>query len=109
MILIEKTSTVPEFTGHSYLQFFGLGKDIYRETDIEVVFKPAEKNGLILYNGYSSSGGDFISLALLNGYLEFRFDLGTGPAVIRFFFLFFSYILSFYNNFYSISFFLNDF
>ncbi|CAD5125298.1 DgyrCDS13543 [Dimorphilus gyrociliatus] len=80
---IKKTSTVPEFTGYSYLQFFGLGKDIYRETDIEVVFKPSKRNGLILYNGYSSSGGDFISLALLKGYLEFRFDLGTGPAVIR--------------------------
>ena len=53
--------------------------------EIEVVFKADEANGLILYNGYTTDrSGDFISLALADQYLEFRFDLGTGPAVIRF-------------------------
>jgi hypothetical protein len=43
---------------------------------------------VILYNGYTwDRRGDFMSLALVNGYLEFRFDLGTGPAIIRFVFI----------------------
>lgn len=43
-----------------------------------------DSNGLIFYNGQKSDGkGDFISLALNNGILEFRYDLGKGPATIR--------------------------
>ena len=40
--------------------------------------------GLILYNGQKKgSDGDFVSLGLNNSYVEFRFDVGSGPAVIR--------------------------
>lgn len=53
-------------------------------TEIEVVFKPSSQDGTLLYNGFSRDRkGDFISLSLHEGHLEFRFDLGTGPAVIR--------------------------
>jgi hypothetical protein len=41
-------------------------------------------SGLILYNGQQKGGsGDFVSLGLNNSYVEFRFDVGSGPAVIR--------------------------
>lgn len=44
-----------------------------------------DSNGLIFYNGQKSDGkGDFISLGLYSGILEFRYDLGKGPAIIRF-------------------------
>ena len=50
-----------------------------------MVFKPTDKDGMLFYNGYTTDRtGDFISLGLVNGYVEFRFDLGTGPAVIRY-------------------------
>lgn len=40
--------------------------------------------GLILYNGQQSGGsGDFVSLGLNGGFVEFRFDVGSGPAVIK--------------------------
>ena len=40
--------------------------------------------GLILYNDHHAGGnGDFMSFGLQNGYPEFRFDVGAGPAVIR--------------------------
>ena len=40
--------------------------------------------GLILYNGEArGGGGDFVSIGLRNGIPEFRFDMGSGPAVIR--------------------------
>ena len=50
-----------------------------------MVIKPASDNGLLLYNGDKTDGeGDFVSIALQNGIVEFRFDCGTGPAVIRY-------------------------
>lgn len=53
-------------------------------SEMEIVFKATDPDGLLLYNGYSTDGtGDFISLALNNATIEFRYDLGTGPAVIR--------------------------
>lgn len=49
-----------------------------------VVLMANDSNGLIFYNGQKSDGkGDFISLSLNNGILEFRYDLGKGPATIR--------------------------
>jgi hypothetical protein len=62
----------------------GLRRSLLTYANIEMVFRPSEADGLLLYNGYATDGtGDFISLALRNGTVEFRFDLGTGPAVIR--------------------------
>lgn len=50
-----------------------------------VILMANDSNGLIFYNGQKSDGkGDFISLSLNNGILEFRYDLGKGPATIRF-------------------------
>ena len=75
---------VPEFTGNSYLQFIGLRRTVLSYTDVEIVLKPLDKDGLIFYNGYTTDrSGDFISLGLVDGFVEFTFDLGTGPAKIR--------------------------
>ena len=75
---------IPSFNGQSYLQYIGLRRALLAFANIELVFKATDPDGLILYNGYATDGtGDFISLALRNGSLEYRFDLGTGPAVIR--------------------------
>ena len=75
---------VTSFSGNSYLQYIGLRRTVLSFTEVEIVFKAEHHTGLLFYNGYTTDGsGDFISLALSNGYLEFRFDLGTGPAVIR--------------------------
>ena len=49
-----------------------------------MVFKPITREGLMLYNGYTNDRkGDFISLAMREGHIEFQFDLGTGPGVLR--------------------------
>lgn len=75
---------IPHFNGHSHLEFGGLGRSVLAFTEIEVVVKPEAKNGMILYNGYQRDRkGDFISLALHDGYVEYTFDLGTGPARLR--------------------------
>ena len=75
---------VPMFSGQSFLQYPGLQRNTLSFTEIEIVFKPMDVDGLILYNGFSRDRtGDFIDLAMKDGYVEYRFDLGTGPAVIR--------------------------
>lgn len=79
------TGAVPYFTQapNSYMSLPTL-PDSYLKFDIEISFKPENPNGLILYNGQKRDGsGDFISFGISNGYPEFRFDVGSGPAVIR--------------------------
>ena len=40
--------------------------------------------GLVLYNGNEESGsGDYVCFGLREGYPEFSFDVGSGPAIIQ--------------------------
>ena len=72
------------FDGMSFLQFVGLQRTVLSFTDVEMIIKPNTNDGLIFYNGYvKRPSGDFIALTLKDGFVEFRFDLGTGPAYIR--------------------------
>ncbi|XP_059473292.1 pikachurin [Neocloeon triangulifer] len=75
---------VPSFNGSSFLRYEGLGSSALSWLEIRLVFKPESADGLLLYNGGRADGvGDFASLALVGGHLEFTFDLGTGPATVR--------------------------
>ncbi|XP_072305723.1 agrin isoform X9 [Eucyclogobius newberryi] len=78
---------MPLFNGDSFLELKGLhlhGHDLRQKVSMTVVLMANDSNGVIFYNGQKSDGkGDFISLALNNGILEFRYDLGKGPATIR--------------------------
>ncbi|XP_074190446.1 agrin isoform X3 [Rhinolophus sinicus] len=76
-----------DFNGFSYLELRGLHtfeRDLGEKMELEVVFLARGPSGLLLYNGQKTDGrGDFVSLALHDHYLEFRYDLGKGAAVIR--------------------------
>ncbi|XP_046662292.1 pikachurin [Homalodisca vitripennis] len=75
---------VPSFNGSSYLRYPGLGGSALSWLDLLLVFKPSAKDGVILYNGHRSDGvGDFVSVYMSEGHLEFTFDLGTGAATLR--------------------------
>ncbi|XP_041654651.1 agrin isoform X4 [Cheilinus undulatus] len=78
---------MPLFDGDSYLELKGLhlyGHDLRQKLSMTVILMANNSNGLIFYNGQKSDGkGDFISLSLNEGILEFRYDLGKGPATIR--------------------------
>uniref|UniRef100_A0A672H4F7 Heparan sulfate proteoglycan 2 n=1 Tax=Salarias fasciatus TaxID=181472 RepID=A0A672H4F7_SALFA len=65
-------------------------KNAYKAFSIKINFRPDNVDGLILYAGMilyngqrRSTGADFISLGLVGGRLEFRFDVGSGMATIR--------------------------
>lgn len=66
------------------------------QLDLELKFLPEDENGLILFNGQHqqqistfnnrtiiNSGGDYISLGLNSGHLEFEFELGDGTTLLR--------------------------
>ncbi|NWV29599.1 AGRIN protein, partial [Origma solitaria] len=78
---------LPEFKGFSYLELNGLQSfvpDLQDRMSMEVVFLARSPSGMIFYNGQKSDGkGDFVSLALHDGHLEYRYDLGKGAAVLR--------------------------
>ncbi|XP_047486488.1 basement membrane-specific heparan sulfate proteoglycan core protein-like isoform X28 [Penaeus chinensis] len=82
--LLVVTGVIPRFSENSYLSLPTLPR-AYLAFDLEISFKPETGDGLILYNSQreSQEDGDFVSFGLSGGYAEFRFDVGSGPAVIK--------------------------
>lgn len=71
-----------EFKGQSFLEFPTLPNAAHSLT-VEMWFLTRSPNGLLLYNGQKPGGvGDFVALTLLNGFLHFTFNLGSGTANI---------------------------
>ncbi|XP_053610410.1 agrin-like isoform X5 [Plodia interpunctella] len=71
----------PFFDGSSYIRLKPL--KAYHKLNIDIEFKAFSENGVILYNQQKLDGtGDFVSLALVNGYLEFRYNLGNGMIIL---------------------------
>ncbi|XP_060073482.1 basement membrane-specific heparan sulfate proteoglycan core protein-like [Ylistrum balloti] len=77
---------VPRFTQDpvSYISYPPLN-DVYLDFDILLSLRPETTDGLVIYNGQYDTGttGDFVSFGLTEGYPEFRFDMGSGPAIIK--------------------------
>ena len=78
------TGTVPYFPQQptSYMVMPTL-PDAYLAFDVQISFRPEQSNGLILYNGQTQHSGDFISLGLSDGRVEFRYELGAGVTLLR--------------------------
>ncbi|XP_063983584.1 basement membrane-specific heparan sulfate proteoglycan core protein-like isoform X16 [Diachasmimorpha longicaudata] len=79
------TGVVPHFN-QAPLSYIALRPlhDSYGKHNIEVSFKSESYDGIIMYNAESSDGnGDYVILFLSEGFPEFRFNLGSGPAIIR--------------------------
>ena len=55
---------------------------IISTTTIRITFYPIQPTGVLLYAGDVTRSTDFISLALSNSRVEFRYNLGSGPARI---------------------------
>lgn len=56
-----------------------------RRLKLSIKIKPTNLNdGILVYSSESEEGhGDFASLAIKDRHLEFRFDVGNGPTIIR--------------------------
>ena len=73
---------MPSFTGLSYLRYPSPSTRITTTTSLTLTFYPTSHTGLILYIGDVSQSRDFLSLSLINGYIQLRYDLGSGPVII---------------------------
>lgn len=67
---------------HLFILFLKLKILRVFSTILQIIVKPDSDNGLILYSGHHEYG-DYISLSLNDGFAEFAFELGSGPAVVR--------------------------
>ncbi|RXG58159.1 Agrin, partial [Armadillidium vulgare] len=74
-----REAVIPEFNGDSFLKFPTL-ESVGKSFALEVWFLPTSIDGVLLYNGQNTEGGDFIALNLKNGHVEFTFNLGSGVA-----------------------------
>ena len=74
---------MPEFNGvNAYIKFPCL-ENVRRSFSIDIWFLTTALNGALLYNGQlHNRRGDFIAVNLVNGYVQFRYDLGSGLANI---------------------------
>ena len=75
------TVTTPSFNSTSYLEFPNLFSNTSTST-IRLVFNAAAPRGLLFYSGNTTLYRDFISLSLVDQRVEFRYDLGSGPAIL---------------------------
>ncbi|XP_067838193.1 pikachurin [Heptranchias perlo] len=80
------TLVVPEFNA-SLMSYAGLPWPMEPQhylsfMEFEITLRPETGSGVILYS-HDTSSKDFISLNLAEGYVEFRFDCGSGSATIR--------------------------
>ncbi|XP_041062394.1 basement membrane-specific heparan sulfate proteoglycan core protein isoform X1 [Carcharodon carcharias] len=76
--------TAPSFrAGNSFVAYPPL-TNVHNELTIELEFKPRSPSGLMFYSSSQRMKmNDFISVAMLDGHLEFRYDLGSGLAVLQ--------------------------
>lgn len=73
-VWLEAGYDIPSFSGRSFIQLRSLDYGA-RDVTIEIQFQPQRPDGLLLYAGNSNgSSGDFLSLALNRGFVEFRSD-----------------------------------
>ncbi|XP_072465307.1 basement membrane-specific heparan sulfate proteoglycan core protein isoform X4 [Notamacropus eugenii] len=78
------TVTTPALSGAgSYLALPAL-TNTHHELRLDLQFKPLAPEGLLLFSGGKGAPvEDFVSLAMTGGHLEFRYELGSGTAVLR--------------------------
>ena len=60
---------------------FDLNSDLLSYSKIFVTLRPDDKDGLIVH--YGSSSVDFLELVLSDGFVQFRFELGTGMLLLN--------------------------
>ena len=67
--------------GSSFLEH-DIPNRISTTTTITIVFLPKSSTGLILYVGGGASSADFLSLGLLNGRVQLRYNLGSSTTIV---------------------------
>lgn len=73
----------PRFTGTSWLAFPAL-RGAYKHVQLTLELRPEAYDGIFFLTGERDDmAGDFMALLLHQGFVEFRFDCGSGIGVVR--------------------------
>ncbi|XP_060522277.1 pikachurin [Cylas formicarius] len=73
----------PRFTGYSWLAFSAL-RGAYKHVQLSLELRPEAYDGIFFLTGERDDmAGDFMALLLHQGFVEFRFDCGSGIGVVR--------------------------
>ncbi|XP_073999435.1 EGF like, fibronectin type III and laminin G domains protein pikachurin isoform X2 [Rhodnius prolixus] len=73
----------PRFSGGGWLAFPAL-KAAYKHVQLEIEFRPEVWDGILFLTGERDDlAGDFMALLIHQGFVEFRFDCGSGVGVVR--------------------------
>ena len=73
--------TAPSFNGSSYLEFT-TSSNIAVQSSFYLLFQPTHPDGVILYSGNITANVDFFSISLVDSKIQFRFELGSGTAML---------------------------
>uniref|UniRef100_A0A8C0JBQ8 Heparan sulfate proteoglycan 2 n=1 Tax=Chelonoidis abingdonii TaxID=106734 RepID=A0A8C0JBQ8_CHEAB len=77
-------ATTPSFNGSDSFISYPPLTNIHYELRLDTEFKPLSPDGLIMFSGGTGAPvEDFVSLAMASGHVEFRYELGSGLAVLR--------------------------
>lgn len=80
MFLTELNITIPSFFNKSYIIYSSLS-NVASALSITITFYPTKSDGLLLFNALSNNDfSDYISIALVNSFVVYRFNLGSGAA-----------------------------
>ncbi|XP_022913817.2 pikachurin [Onthophagus taurus] len=73
----------PRFTGSSWLAFPAL-RGAYKHVQVNLELRPESYDGIFFLTGERDDmAGDFMALLLHQGFIEFRFDCGSGVGLVR--------------------------
>ncbi|XP_054251094.1 basement membrane-specific heparan sulfate proteoglycan core protein [Indicator indicator] len=76
--------TVPSFNEEGAFVSYPPLTNVHHELRVEAEFLPLAPDGLLLFSaGKAAPVEDFVALAMVGGHLEFRYELGSGTAVLR--------------------------
>ena len=80
-LLLDVEIQTPAFNATSYLQY---NPHLFDPplTIVSLRFNPSSPNGLIFYYGDHTLNRDFFSIAMIQQHVEYRYNLGSGPAVL---------------------------
>ncbi|XP_015607232.1 pikachurin [Cephus cinctus] len=80
---LESEVRSPRFTGSGWLAFPAL-RAAYKHVQLELEFRPEAWDGVLLLAGERDDlQGDFMALILHHGFIELRFDCGSGVGIVR--------------------------
>nr|XP_056721446.1 basement membrane-specific heparan sulfate proteoglycan core protein [Euleptes europaea] len=78
------TVTTPYFHGGEAFVSYPPLTNIHYELRVDIEIKPLSSGGLIFFSGGNGAPvADFVSLSMADRHMEFRYELGSGTALLR--------------------------